>query len=78
MQDLIVALLISLAKSHPYLLLACVVVGLMWFARSALHKARMFTQTLVREVRGSKAELREWGADLAELRDELTTWKGEP
>jgi hypothetical protein len=77
MQDLIVGFLISLAKGHPYLLLACVVVGLIWFARSALHKARMFTQTLVKEVRGSKAELRELGGDLSELRHELTTWKPE-
>lgn len=75
MRDLIVVLLTSLAQSHPYLLLACVVIGSIWLARSLLHKARLFTRTLTKEVRETKTELREWAGDLSELVRELTTWK---
>ena len=78
MRELVVGLLTNLAESHPYLLLACAFIGSIWFARSLLHKTRLFTQTLVKEVRGGKAELREWGDDLSELRHVLTTWKRRP
>ena len=77
MRNLIVGLLVSLAQSHPYLLLACVVIGSIWFARSLLHKTRLFTRTLTKEVRETKTELREWSGDLSELKRELTTWKTE-
>lgn len=77
MRDLVVGFLTSLAEHHPYLLLACAFIGSIWLARSLLHKVRLFTQTLVKEVRGGKAELREWGGDLSELKRELTTWKEE-
>ncbi len=75
MRDLVVEFLKSIAESHPYLLLACAFIGSIWLARSMLHKARLFTQTLVKEIRGGKTELRAWGGDLSELRRELTRWK---
>lgn len=78
MTDLIVGLLIALAKSHPYLLLACAFIGSIWLIRSLLHKLRLFTQTLVKEVRGGKVELRKWSGDLSELKRELTSWKSDP
>jgi hypothetical protein len=78
MRDLVVEFLKSIAESHPYLLLACAFIGSIWLARSLLHKLRLFTQTLVREVRGGKVELHEWAGDLSELRRELTTWKADP
>jgi hypothetical protein len=77
MNDLVVRLLIWLAHTHPYLLLACAFIGSIWLLRSAVHKARLFTQALVTQIRGSKAELHEWGGDLAELRHELTRWKAD-
>lgn len=77
MRDLVVGLLTSLAESHPYLLLACAFIGSIWLARSLLHKARLFTQALVKEVRGGKVELREWRGDLSELKRELTSWKSD-
>jgi hypothetical protein len=78
MRDLLVATLISLAKSHPYLLGASALSGSSWFVRSLIHKARLVTQHLTKEVRGGKAELGEWGNDLAELWRELTTRKVDP
>lgn len=78
MRELVVGFLISFAQGHPYLLLACAFIGSIWLARSLVHKARLFTQTLLKEVRGGKVELREWGADLSELKREVTTWKGDP
>lgn len=78
MREFVVDLLICLAQGHPYLLLACAFIGSIWLSRSLLHKVRLFTQTLVKEVRGGKAELREWSGDLSELRHELTTWKPKP
>lgn len=75
MRELVVLLPTSVAESHRYLLLACAFIGSIWLARSLLHKARLFTQTLAKEVRDGKSELREWTADLAELKRELTTWK---
>jgi len=78
MRELLVGFLTSLAESHPYLLAACAFIGFLWLARSTLHKARLFTQTVLKEVRGGKVELREWAGDLSELRRELTTWKPEP
>lgn len=78
MRELLVEVLTSFAESHPYLLLACALIGSMWLARSLLHKARLFTRTLVNEIHGGKAELREWGAELSELRREVTNWKSDP
>jgi hypothetical protein len=77
MREIVVSFLTYLVESHPYLLLGCASIGFMWFIRSALHKLRLYTQTLVKEVRGSKAELREWGDELTELRQELTSWRPE-
>ncbi len=67
MRDLVVALLTSLAESHPYLLLACAFIGLMWFARSVVHKFRLFTQHLTKEVREFRVETRELAGDLVAL-----------
>jgi hypothetical protein len=78
MRELVVGFLTCIAEEHPYLLLACAFIGSIWLARSMLHKARLFTQTLVKEVRGGKAEIHEWAGDLSELRHELTTWKSDP
>jgi hypothetical protein len=78
MRELLVEVLTSFAESHPYLLLACALIGSMWLARSLVHKARLFTQTVLKEIRGGKAELREWSGELSELKRELTTWKSEP
>lgn len=78
MHDFVVSFLTSLAQSYPYLLLACAFIGSIWLARSLVHKARLFTQTVLKEVRGGKAELSEWGADLSELKRELTSWKVDP
>lgn len=75
MRVFVVSFLTYLAQSHPYLLLACAFIGSIWLARSVLHKVRLFTQTLLKEVRGGKVELRAWGDDLLELKRELTTWK---
>jgi hypothetical protein len=77
MRELVVLLLTSVAESHPYLLLACAFIGSIWLARSILHKARLFTETLVKQVRDGKHEVREWTGDLAELKRELTTWKAD-
>jgi len=52
MRELLVGFLTSLAESHPYLLAACALIGFLWLARSTLHKARLFTQTVLKEVRG--------------------------
>ncbi|MGA8807403.1 MAG: hypothetical protein WB973_05955 [Thermoanaerobaculia bacterium] len=78
MQDLLVGTLTSLAQSHPYLLGASALIGSFWFVRSLIHKARLVTQHLTKEVHGGKAELGEWGSDLSELWRELTTWKADP
>jgi hypothetical protein len=78
MRDLLVGILTSLAQSHPYLLSASALIGSFWLIRSFIHKGRLFTQHLTKEVRGGKAELGEWGDDLSKLRHELTTWKSEP
>lgn len=75
MRELVVLVLTSVAESHPYLLLACALIGSIWLARSGIHKARLFTQTLVTQVRDGKREIREWTGDLSELKRELTTWK---
>jgi hypothetical protein len=78
MRDLLVGTLTSLAQSHPYLLGASALIGSLWLIRSFIHKARMFTEQLTNQVRGGKAELREWGEELSELARELTTWKADP
>lgn len=78
MRELLVDTLTSLAESHPYLLAACAFIGAFWLARSTIHKARLFTEHLLKEVRGGKAELREWLPALRDLKRELTTWKTEP
>ena len=78
MRDLVVEFLISVAESHPYLLLACAFIGFLWLVRSAVHKLRLFTQHLAKEVREGKVEVHEWAGDLAELKRELTTWKADP
>jgi hypothetical protein len=77
MRELLVKSLISLASSQPYLLSSCAFIGAFWLARSFIHKARLFTEHVLKEVRGGKAELREWLPVLRELGRELTTWKGE-
>ena len=75
MRELVVEVLTYFAESHPYLLLACALIGSFWLLRSFIHKARLFTQHLTNEIRGGKAEFREWGGELSDLRRELTTWK---
>jgi hypothetical protein len=78
MRDLVVALLTYFVEHSPYLLLACAFIGLLWLVRSVVHKLRLFVQHVTKEVREGKAELREFGGDLSDLRRELTTWKPGP
>ena len=78
MRELLLEALTSLAESHPYLLAASAFIGAFWLARSFIHKARLFTEHLLKEVRGGKAELREWIEAARKLKHELTTWKTEP
>lgn len=78
MRDLVVCFLTSVAEEHPYLLLACAFIGFLWLVRSAVHKLRLFTQHVTKEVREGKVEIHEWAGDLSELKRELTTWKSEP
>jgi hypothetical protein len=74
MRELLVEDLISLARSHPYLLGASALVGSFWFLRSVIHKARIFTEQLTGQVHDSKVELRECITHLRELKRELTRW----
>jgi hypothetical protein len=67
MSDLVVAFLKSLAEDHPFLLSACAFIGFMWFARSILHKFRLFLQHLAKEVRGFRLEVHECADDLRTL-----------
>jgi hypothetical protein len=67
MRDRLVAVLTSLAEEHPYLLAGCAFIGAFWLARSVIHKARLFTEHLLKEVRGVKGELREWFDVITEL-----------
>lgn len=78
MRELVVKLLTSLAESDPYVLLACALIGSFWLARSVVHKLRLFTQHVTKELRGGKSELDEWAGDLSELKRELTKWKSDP
>ena len=71
MRELLVEVLTSLAENHPYLFAACAFIGAFWLARSFIHKARLFTEHLLKEVRGVKSELRDWLDVLRELGREL-------
>jgi hypothetical protein len=77
MRELLVEAIISLARSHPYLLGAAALIGFFWLARSGIHKARLFTEHLTLQVRGGKGELREWFVAAKDLKRELTSWRAE-
>ena len=76
MRDFVVCLLTSLAEEHPYVLLACAFIGAFWLARSVIHKARLFTEHHLKEVRGVKGELRDWFDVLGELAREFIPRRG--
>jgi len=77
MRDLLVRFLIFLADEHPFLLASSAFIGACWLARSFIHEARLFTEHLLKELRGGKTELREWLPTLRALKQELTTWRTE-